>query len=24
MTHMLLGLSIHLHHFQAIECDIYV
>jgi len=24
ITHMLFRLSIHLHHFQVIECDIYV
>jgi len=24
ITYMLLGLSTHLHHFQVIECDVYV
>jgi len=23
MTHILFGLSTHLHHFQVIECDVY-
>jgi len=24
MTHILFGLATHLHHFQVIECDVYV
>jgi len=23
MTHVLFGLSTHLHHFQVIECNVY-